>query len=161
MSMLIPVSYSWRTFYPAVLRIISLWLEQVRLSQTSATLAPPDDLRRSFHTVIEPHAPASGRAQDHWMNRAFLMRFAVFITTVNLKYIYETRHSAAPPSAGRLATPSSGRLQSRTQGSRKTNHLAEDRFDLHWFQKIDQRLLAIAIPQQSPGVQRQEQQKRS
>ena len=151
--MLIPVSYSWRNFYPALLRMISLWLEQVRLLQTNASLAPSNELRRSFHTVIEPHAPANGRGLDHRMNRAFLMRFAVFTTNENLKYIHETRHSAAPPSAGRLfTTPTPGRLRFGAQSSGKTDDLAEVHFALHRFQQTSRRFLTTCNPQPGPGV---------
>ena len=99
MSMLFPVSYSCRNFYLAMARYVSLWLVQVKQSQSNATLSRPNDLRRSFQMVIEPAAPETGSAHDYLMNRAFLMRFATLISNENLEYIYETRQSTAPPFA--------------------------------------------------------------
>ncbi len=140
MSMLIRVSHaSWRNFYLVMARSLSLWLAQVKQSQTNAPLARPNDLRRSFQTVVEPTASAMDGVQDHWMNRAFHMRFAAIITNENLKYIYETRQSAAPPSAWRFAPPPPPgwrqRLRSSSEESKtsKEDLFPENRRIIHRF----------------------------
>jgi hypothetical protein len=85
--MLIPVSYSCRNFYLAVARFVSLWLVQVRESQSNARQTLPNDLRRSFQTVTESNAPVQNSGLGHWMNRAFMMRFAAFTNNENLNIL--------------------------------------------------------------------------
>ena len=133
MSMLIPISYSCRNLYLAALRFMALWLEKVRLPQTSALPAYSNNLGRSFHRVAQPDAPAAGRVRGLPVNRAFLMRFAALTSNENLKYIYETRQSTAPPESWRrwwrrTAPSAQGRLRTRIQGTRteKTRILPEN-----------------------------------
>lgn len=158
MSMLIPISYSCRNFYLAMMRYFSLWLAQVKQSQTNAPLVQPDYDRRSFQMAPARAASTMDSGGDRRMNRAFLMRFAAAIDSKNLnnqKHLnYENRQSTAPPFAWRLPAPQQQPPQRLRPGSedsysQKTELLPENRGFLHRLRRpgqTRQRLRAAGIP---------------